>query len=129
MKINTEVSPKIPMECKVLGIQSLMGKKWTIRVLDELNEKKVLSYNRLESSIKGITAKLLVKRLNELKDGGIIERKIVNNKPLKVEYRLTKMGKDLLLVVKKLKDWGIEYNLVPKNCSKNNCNACLNEKR
>lgn len=112
------------MICEVHVVQRLLGKKWTILILDNLRENRVMSFNDLENSTIGVTAKLLSKRLTDLIKEGLVDKEIFQEKPLKTNYRITQKGRDLLLVFGKMKEWGMHYNVVPENCDSTSCNAC-----
>lgn len=112
------------MICEVHVVQRLLGKKWTTLILENLKENKAMSFNDLENSTPGITAKLLSKRLTDLIKEGLVEKEIFRERPLKTNYRISQKGSDLLLVLVKMKEWGMHYNAVPENCDSMNCNAC-----
>ena len=111
-------------KCAVHAIQNLLGKRWTLFILEELEAKSAANYNRLKAKLPSVTAKVLSQRLSELTHEKIIVRKVLQKSPLHVEYQLSAKGKDLMHVLKKMKDWGISYNLVPANCTSMNCNDC-----
>jgi len=104
-------------------MNSLLGKKWTILLLQALHNKKI-GFNQLSRIIGDITKRMLAKRLEELEKFEVIRKKRLCNKPLRVEYSLTKKGIDLLNAFNTLKNWGIKYELVPEVCIKTNCNEC-----
>ena len=52
-------------------------------------------FNRFHENIPGITAKMLSLRLRELEKNRVIERRIVSKYPLRVEYELTELGREL----------------------------------
>ena len=72
----------------------IIGKRWTILILRELF-RDVKQFNRFHENIKGITAKMLSLRLRQLEENGIIKRKIVSEYPVRVEYELTELGREL----------------------------------
>ena len=51
--------------------------------------------NRFLNSNKELTPKVLTERLQELQKLGIIKRKIISESPIRIEYTLTDMGKQL----------------------------------
>lgn len=65
----------------------------------------------------GITQKMLTQQLRELEDDGVIQRKVFNQVPPKVEYSLTDYGCSLNPVLESLCSWGESY--LEKN--KNTC--------
>ena len=112
------------MECAVLDIHKLVGKKWTILILQELYHNDMTSFNNLKIRLKNPTNRILSRRLKELGKHSLVERKIIQKNPLSVVYALTKKGKDLTDVFNKAKSWGIKYGLTSGNCINKNCNDC-----
>ena len=80
--------------CPIVVTFRLIGKQWTGAILREmfLGEKQ---FNRFRANIKGITPRMLSLRLRELEKYKIINRKIVSEYPIRIEYFLTESGKDL----------------------------------
>lgn len=68
--------------------------KWKPIIIWNLKEKKSLS--SLEKSINGISQKMLLEHLKELFEFKIVGKNTFPGYPLKVEYYLTKRGRDLL---------------------------------
>ncbi len=81
--------------CPVLNWLDIFEKKWAIRIVKELN-KTNMSFNDLKRAIPGVTQGMLSERLQDLQEGGLIHRKVINSKPLAVEYSLTKEAKQML---------------------------------
>src|SRR5919197_1921199 len=57
----------------------------------------------------GIASNVLTDRLNRLVDQGIVERVRYSERPERFEYRLTKKGRELGLVLLSLMQWGDRY--------------------
>ncbi len=74
--------------CPLFKWLDLFERKWNIRIVRELY-KENLGFNELKKKIPGITQGVLSQRLGELQDNRIVERKIVKQKPLTVEYMLS----------------------------------------
>ena len=55
--------------------------------------------------MKGFSSKTLAARLKELQRSGILERQSYNETPLRVEYRLTMKGQELVESVIGLLQW------------------------
>jgi DNA-binding HxlR family transcriptional regulator len=84
--------------CSVVSIVHILGKKWTIPVVEELyySGSGGRHFNGLLASIDGVTVCMLAKALGELRDEGILEKKpVAIGKTLYINYSLT--GKGLLL--------------------------------
>jgi DNA-binding HxlR family transcriptional regulator len=79
--------------CPVETTFKIIGKKWTVLVIREMLAGNT-QFNRFLENIKGITPKVLTERLRELEKLEIIERRIVSEYPLRVEYGLTGLGQE-----------------------------------
>lgn len=68
--------------------------------------------SKLEHDIDGITQKMLLEHLKELIEIGLVEKKVYDGYPLKVEYYLTKpRGEKMLSALKIMREIGIDYML------------------
>lgn len=78
--------------------EDVLGCKWTLGILDALSAG-VVRPGRLRRSLPGLTTKVLQQRLRKLERFGIATRRRVAEKPLHVEYQLTRKGRHLVRVV------------------------------
>ena len=81
-------------------IVSLLTCKWTLNIMDLLQQKR--KPKEIKQILKGISDKVLYQRLNELIEKGLIERKIIDSKPIVVKYNLTQKGKELFSILEEL---------------------------
>lgn len=81
--------------CPVLKWLDVFEKKWAVRVVKELYNAN-MSFNDLKRAIPGVTQGMLSERLQDLQENGIINRKVINSKPLAVEYSLSKDAREML---------------------------------
>lgn len=51
----------------------------------------------------------LAKTLKELEDTGIAERRVLEDRPVAVEYRLSPMGEDLFAAIRDLEAWASRW--------------------
>jgi len=80
--------------CPLVNTFKIIGKRWTIQILREMF-RGGKQFNRFHENIKGITPKMLSLRLKELENNKIIKRSIVSESPIRVEYELTDLGREL----------------------------------
>lgn len=83
----------------------ILGKKWTaliIRVL--LGGPK--RFKDIKEQIPDMSDKILTERMKELESYGIIIRNVYPETPVRVEYELSPMGKDLETVIESIQEWG-----------------------
>jgi DNA-binding HxlR family transcriptional regulator len=80
--------------CPIETTFRIIGKRWTVLIIKELLMGHT-QFNRFIENIEGITPKVLTERLRELEHLGIIKRRIVSDYPVRVEYSLTDLGREL----------------------------------
>jgi DNA-binding HxlR family transcriptional regulator len=90
--------------CSIARALELVGDRWTLLVVRDL----VLGLSRFDQLLDslGIASNVLTDRLNRLVDEGIVERVRYSERPERFEYRLTKKGRELGLVLLALMQWG-----------------------
>ena len=69
--------------------------KWTMIILETLNEHGALRFTRLGVLVGDISQKMLTQTLRQMERDGLINRKVYPVVPPKVEYRLTELGVSL----------------------------------
>lgn len=97
------------LQCPMRHALDIIGGKWKLAILWELHSKDVLRFNELHRAVTGITKTMLANSLQELQNGGLVERTQYNEVPLKVEYTLSEAGKKLVPILWGLADWGAEH--------------------
>ena len=85
---------------------SLLSRKWRSRILIALQNDGPIGFNELREDVPGISGKVLSENLEELQNAGAVERVVVRESPLRVEYDLTDAGADLEPVFDHLAEWG-----------------------
>ena len=78
--------------------------KWSLQVLDVLCGRP-LRFNELRRAIPAVGQKSLTATLRRLERNGMVERVIVNTRPLGVEYRVAPIGDSLNELVDALLRW------------------------
>ena len=86
----------------------LIGRRWTGAIIFVLL-KQTCRFATLRDSIPGITDRMLSERLQELEDEGLVERTVIPDTPIRVEYALTKKGKALAEAIGAISDWAEKY--------------------
>src|SRR5919205_944692 len=82
----------------------LVGRRWTGAVIRVLLNGRV-RYHELRAAIPDISDRMLSERLRELELEGVIERVVVPETPVRVEYELTEKGRALEPVVRAIAKW------------------------
>ena len=70
-----------------------------------MSNNKKIRFGVLKKSLKTITQQMLSKQLKELEIDGIIDRKVYQIVPPKVEYSLTGFGLSLMPILKSFDEW------------------------
>ena len=93
----------------ITDAMSLLSGKWKFHILGTLIEGNALGFMDLMREIDGIGTKMLSKELQDLEMNNLVSRKVMNTKPITVEYSITAHGKTLSPLIDELAKWGIEY--------------------
>lgn len=89
-----------------LDVLDLLSGKWHPVVVLTLLDREPLGFNEVLDAIPDVSGKVLSGTLEELGDAGVVDRTVVNESPLRVEYELTEAGRELATVFDALEDWG-----------------------
>ncbi len=84
----------------------LISNKWHPVIVQVLLDAGPLGFSDLQTRLDGISAKVLTDALAELQETELIERRVISESPLRVEYSLTPRGEDLQATIRSLADWG-----------------------
>jgi DNA-binding HxlR family transcriptional regulator len=82
----------------------LIGKRWTGAILIVLMDGP-LRFSEVKQLVPDLSDRLLSERMKELEGEGIVERRVIDDSPPRVEYALTEKGRALQPVVHGLKRW------------------------
>jgi DNA-binding HxlR family transcriptional regulator len=79
----------------VLRVIDRVADKWTMCVLEVLNQNGTLRFTRIAQLVGGISQRMLTKTLRQMEQDGFVVRKVYPEVPPKVEYHLTELGSSL----------------------------------
>ena len=99
------------MKCSNLDISKplkLVGGKWKIAIIYVLN-KGPARFGEIKRMLAPITQQMLTKQLREMEKDNLINRKVFDVVPPKVEYSLTDFGRSFRPVLTELYKWDCEY--------------------
>jgi len=86
----------------------LIGRRWTGAIIFVLLKTRC-RFATLRDAIPDITDRMLSERLQELEQEGIVERTVVPETPVRVEYALTKKGRALASAMDAIADWAEKW--------------------
>ena len=78
--------------------------KWVTPVMVALRNQP-RRYSELARDIAGVSQKMLTQTLRSLERDGLVSRKVTPTVPVTVDYRLTPLGRSLLVVIAGLTEW------------------------
>jgi DNA-binding HxlR family transcriptional regulator len=83
--------------------------RWKLPILFRLYADPAMRTLRLKRDLPGVSQKMLTQQLRELAEDGLVERIDYGEKPLRVEYRLSAMGKQLLPVLIAMRRFSVNH--------------------
>ncbi len=90
--------------CSIEKGMRLIGGKWTGSIIFHLKDGPV-RFNDLSRMLGGASKKMIDQRLKELENRGMVERKVINDRPVAVTYELTEFGASALKILDDLRIW------------------------
>lgn len=110
MSVNKKRS-NCPISCSL----DIWGDKWSLLIIRDLMFNKKGTYGEFLKSEEGIATNILASRLQSLEESGLIEKSDHPDSKLKVLYKLTQKGIDLLPVFFEIYTWAEKYFDIPKD--------------
>ena len=83
----------------------MIGRRWTGAIIEVLLREGPMRFSEVAQAIPELSDRLLSERLKELESRGIVLRIVYAGPPVRVEYALTDMGRDLQAAVGELRSW------------------------
>jgi DNA-binding HxlR family transcriptional regulator len=90
--------------CPSRAVLSRVGDKWSLLILAALTGGP-MRFGQIKRKLQGVSQKMLSQCLRAMERDGIVTRTLFDERPLRVDYELTKRGQSLLSIAKRLKDW------------------------
>ncbi|CAH0118859.1 HTH-type transcriptional regulator YodB [Paenibacillus sp. CECT 9249] len=93
---------------KYESAMDVLGKKWTgliVRVLLDGPKR----FKDIKHQIPEMSDKMLTDRIKELEAGGILQRNVYPETPVRIEYELTEKGQALEPIIEKIQAWGDKW--------------------
>ena len=92
-----------PVPEEVARAADLLGRRWMIAIVWAAAEEGAVRFNEFKMALEGIPPRTLAQRLAELEDAGVLERRVFDARPPRVEYRLTDAGGKLRVLVEAMR--------------------------
>ncbi len=92
--------------CPIHKTALLIGDRWTLFILREfIYNGERQGFNQLLRVLEPISSRTLSLKLKKLEACKLVERKIVQERPIQVQYSITKKGKALKKALDSLGRW------------------------
>jgi DNA-binding HxlR family transcriptional regulator len=82
----------------------LVGRRWTGAILRVLMDGP-MRFSEIAQAVPELSDRLLSERMKELEARGIVERTVISGPPLRVEYELSRMGRELKPALSEIQRW------------------------
>lgn len=83
-------------KCPIQASLGVLGRKWTLLILRDMELRKIDRFNQLLKSIPGLSPRVLSMRLRQLEEEGFLDRREASSG---ARWLLTKKGKDALPIL------------------------------
>lgn len=93
----------------------LIGRRWTGAILMVLLQG-TSRFTDIVQAVPGLSDRLLSERLKELEAEGIVQRVVHAETPVRIEYHLTEMGRDLSNVTEAVSCWAERWLATETHC-------------
>lgn len=94
--------------CPLELVHDIVRGKWKTILIFQMRNGSC-SFSALQHAISGISQKMLLEQLGELRQFGLVDKISAPGFPLRVEYFLTERGKEMLGAVEIMQKLGAEY--------------------
>lgn len=100
---------KPELDAYVLEVIDHVANKWTMCVLEMLEQHGVLRFGQIATLIGEISQRMLTKTLRQMEEDGFVLRTVYAEVPPRVEYALTAAGRDLCAAFCHVWLWAEKY--------------------
>ncbi|OWV88498.1 transcriptional regulator [Rhizobium sp. N122] len=94
-------------KCPAARALDSVGDWWSIMILRDAFQG-LSRFDEFQKSL-GVAPNILTRRLKQLTDQGLFERRLYQQRPARYEYRLTDKGRDFFPVLMTLFSWGSRH--------------------
>ena len=92
------IDRRCDISAEELAIWKVLGRRWAISILNNLDTKEAIRFNELKRLMPGISGTVLTESLSQLVHEGLISKKIYPEIPPKV-------ARELRVILNKLRRW------------------------
>jgi DNA-binding HxlR family transcriptional regulator len=93
-----------PVPEDVRRAADVLERRWTVSILWAAHAGAV-RFNEFRQSLGSVPPRTLAQRLLDLEESGLLERRVIDSRPPRVEYRLTEAGQRLKDLLDAVRGW------------------------
>jgi DNA-binding HxlR family transcriptional regulator len=97
------------LDCPVARTLDIVGERWTLLILRDLFRLGPRKFSEFQEAFLGLAPNTLSDRLKTLEESGVVESRMYERHPPRVEYLLTEKGRALGPVLNALHGWGEKF--------------------
>jgi len=90
----------------------VLSGKWKISIISSICFYNKRRFSDILNDVEGISNRMLSKELKDLEMNKLLERTVLDTKPISVQYQLTEYGLKLKIIINNLSEWGAEHRKV-----------------
>ena len=87
----------------------LVGKRWTGAIVSVLLDGGTMRFSEIGQAVPQLSDRLLSERMKELEARRMVERRVVGAAPVRVQYSITEMGRELAPTLAELQSWALRW--------------------
>lgn len=111
--------------CPLEGIINIIARKWAVLVISIIGHHEKIRFSDIMVRLDGISPRTLSDVLKDLRQANLIHRESFSEIPPRVEYSLTRDGKNLCEAVRPLIRWaeGRDSTAAHRRCDETVCRS------
>lgn len=86
-----------------------LAERWVLLIIGLLRQQSTLRFNEIKREVDGISQKVLSQKLKLLERDGLVEREVYPSTPVRVEYRLTELGRSYADTIEQVALWAQQH--------------------
>ena len=102
--------------CPLDGVIDTIGKKWGLLIINEIGNHGEIRFNELMKELKGISPSTLSSMLRDIEKEELIHKEVFREIPPRVEYSLSRRGKELREAILPLLKWATKKGNYTIHC-------------
>lgn len=112
MELQTSSNPNqanvLSKYCPSQSVLDMLADRWTVLVAYALKQRGTLRYSELQTTVEGISQKMLTQTLRSLERNGLVTRTVYPVVPPHTEYSLTELGHSLDTIISQMAIWAMQ---------------------